>query len=72
MAMMVEGGAGTGWTIYPPLSGNAGHAGGSVDYACFALHLSGLSSLLASINFLGTIVIRRPGDAGIEKIALFP
>lgn len=47
----IEGGAGTGWTIYPPLSGLQSHSGPSVDLAIFALHLSGVSSLLGAINF---------------------
>lgn len=48
---VIEGGAGTGWTIYPPLSGIQSHSGPSVDLAIFALHLSGVSSLLGAINF---------------------
>ena len=48
----IEGGAGTGWTIYPPLSGVQSHSGPSVDLAIFALHLSGVSSLLGAINFI--------------------
>lgn len=47
----IEGGAGTGWTLYPPLSGVQSHSGPSVDLAIFALHLSGVSSLLGAINF---------------------
>ncbi len=48
---LIEGGAGTGWTLYPPLSGVQSHSGPSVDLAIFALHLSGISSLLGAINF---------------------
>ncbi len=47
----IENGAGTGWTLYPPLSGVQSHSGPSVDLAIFALHLSGISSLLGAINF---------------------
>ena len=58
----IEGGAGTGWTIYPPLSGVQSHSGPSVDLAIFALHLSGVSSLLGAINFITTIMnMRTPG-----------
>src|SRR3954447_16692910 len=46
----VQGGAGTGWTISPPLSSAVGHPGPSVDMAIFALHLAGASSLLGAIN----------------------
>jgi len=44
----IENGAGTGWTLYPPLSGVQSHSGPSVDLAIFALHLSGISSLLGA------------------------
>ena len=44
------------------LSGIQSHSGPSVDLAIFALHLSGISSLLGSINFITTIVnMRTPG-----------
>jgi heme/copper-type cytochrome/quinol oxidase subunit 1 len=33
-----EGGRGTGWTFYPPLSRALGHRGNSVDFAIFRLH----------------------------------
>jgi cytochrome c oxidase subunit 1 len=49
-------GAGTGWTIYPPLSNKLGHAGPSVDMAIFALHLAGASSILGAVNFITTIL----------------
>nr|YP_010713456.1 cytochrome c oxidase subunit I [Haemadipsa yanyuanensis]WDA96157.1 cytochrome c oxidase subunit I [Haemadipsa yanyuanensis] len=52
---MVESGAGTGWTIYPPLADNMGHSGMSVDMAIFSLHLAGASSILGSLNFITTI-----------------
>lgn len=37
-------------TIYPPLSSVQSHSGPSVDLAIFALHLSGISSLLGAMN----------------------
>src|SRR6185437_8412956 len=42
---LVGQGAGTGWTLYPPLS-SVGQPGPSVDMVIFALHLAGASSLL--------------------------
>jgi cytochrome c oxidase subunit I len=51
----VLGGAGTGWTLYPPLSSLAGHKDASVDFVILSLHLAGLSSLLGAINFVVTI-----------------
>jgi len=55
----VERGVGTGWTVYPPLSRNVAHAGGSVDLAIFSLHLAGVSSILGAINFITTIINMR-------------
>ena len=67
----IEGGAGTGWTIYPPLSGVQSHSGPSVDLAIFALHLSGVSSLLGAINFITTIVNMRTPGIKLHKLTLF-
>ena len=67
----IEGGAGTGWTIYPPLSGIQSHSGPSVDLAIFALHLSGVSSLLGSINFITTVVNMRTPGIKLHKLSLF-
>ncbi|KAL8464752.1 hypothetical protein ACS0TY_034309 [Phlomoides rotata] len=59
---LVEVGSGTGWTVYPPLSGITSHSGGAVDLAISSLHLSGVSSILGSINFITTISnMRGPG-----------
>nr|YP_009744352.1 cytochrome c oxidase subunit 1 [Xylaria hypoxylon]QIE13205.1 cytochrome c oxidase subunit 1 [Xylaria hypoxylon] len=68
---VIEGGAGTGWTIYPPLSGVQSHSGPSVDLAIFALHLSGVSSLLGAINVITTIVNMRTPGIKLHKLALF-
>src|ERR1700710_1751584 len=59
LSSFVEGGAGTGWTIYPPLSSIENHSGGAVDLAIFSLHLAGVSSLLGAINFITTIINMR-------------
>nr|YP_010303556.1 cytochrome c oxidase subunit 1 [Purpureocillium takamizusanense]UNI92585.1 cytochrome c oxidase subunit 1 [Purpureocillium takamizusanense] len=67
----IEGGAGTGWTLYPPLSGLQSHSGPSVDLAIFALHLSGVSSLLGAINFITTIANMRTPGIRLHKLALF-
>lgn len=55
-SFVVEGGVGTGWTIYPPLSSNIAQRGARVDLAIFSLHLAGISSILGSINFITTMV----------------
>nr|YP_010388443.1 cytochrome c oxidase subunit I [Zoroaster ophiactis]UPP55892.1 cytochrome c oxidase subunit I [Zoroaster ophiactis] len=67
----VESGAGTGWTIYPPLSSGLAHAGGSVDLAIFSLHLAGASSILASINFITTIINMRTPGISFDRLPLF-
>jgi len=67
----IEGGAGTGWTIYPPLSGLASHSGPSVDLAIFALHLSGVSSMLGAMNFITTIANMRTPGISLHKLTLF-
>jgi len=67
----IENGAGTGWTLYPPLSGIQSHSGPSVDLAIFALHLSGISSLLGAMNFITTILNMRSPGIYLHKLALF-
>jgi len=64
-------GAGTGWTIYPPLSSSLGHPGPSVDMAIFALHLAGASSILGAINFITTIFNMRAPGMTLHKMPLF-
>lgn len=67
----IENGAGTGWTLYPPLSGAQSHSGPSVDLAIFALHLSGISSLLGANNFITTILNMRTPGINLHKLVLF-
>lgn len=68
---LIENGAGTGWTLYPPLSSLQSHSGPSVDLAIFALHLSGISSLLGAMNFITTILNMRSPGIRLHKLALF-
>lgn len=63
-------GAGTGWTIYPPLS-DMGHDGMAVDMAIFALHLAGASSILGAANFIATIFNMRAPGMTLHKMPLF-
>ena len=42
---------------YPPLSSVQSHSGPSVDLAIFALHLSGISSLLGAMNLMRHIFV---------------
>jgi cytochrome c oxidase subunit 1 len=71
LSALVEGGAGTGWTAYPPLSSVLSHSGASVDLAIFSLHLSGVASLLGSVNFLATVANMRAQGMTLYRIPLF-
>src|SRR5690554_1709918 len=63
-------GAGTGWTLYPPLSSELGHPGPSVDMVIFSLHLAGASSILGAINFITTIFNMRAPGMTLHKMPL--
>lgn len=67
----VGNGAGVGWTMYPPLSGPAGHPGPAIDMAIFSLHLSGASSILGAINFITTIFNMRAPGMTLHRMPLF-
>jgi len=71
LSTIVEIGAGTGWTIYPPLSSIQAHPGASVDLAIFSLHIAGVSSLLGSINFIVTIQNMRAPKMDWYRVPLF-
>src|SRR5690606_2415314 len=45
------GGAGVGWTLYPPLTIQQGM---SMDLTIFAVHVLGMSSIMGSINIVTT------------------
>ena len=56
MSMVVEFGAGAGWTLYPPLSTSLmSLSPTSIDVIIIGLVISGLSSFLTSLNFITTI-----------------
>lgn len=65
----LAGGAGTGWTLYPPLSDTPYTIGGTVDLAIFSLHLAGFSSLMGAINLISTIINMK--IMNMEKLPLF-
>ncbi|MBB4380541.1 cytochrome c oxidase subunit I [Bradyrhizobium sp. SBR1B] len=75
ISMFVEGapgsdGAGTGWTLYAPLS-TAGHPGPAVDFVILSMHLAGASSILGSINFITTIFNMRAPGMTMHMMPLF-
>lgn len=70
-SVFVESGMGTGWTTYLPLAGSQAHSGGSVDLAIFALHLSGVSSMLGACNIVSTIMTMRAPGQTMHRMPLF-
>jgi len=58
----------TGWTLYPPLSVQAGMG---MDLLIFTIHLLGISSILASINIVTTILNMRAPGMTMMKLPLF-
>jgi cytochrome c oxidase subunit I len=71
LSAVIDTGAGTGWTIYPPLSSKLLHSGPSVDMAIFALHLAGASSIMGAINFITTIFNMRAPGMSLHRMPLF-
>ena len=69
LTLFLPGGAPAGgWTLYPPLVLQTGDA---FPFAIFAVHLLGVSSILAAINIIVTIMnLRAPGMA-LLKMPMF-
>lgn len=70
-SIFIGDGAGTGWTLYPPLSAAVGQPGPSVDLAIFSLHMAGASSILGAINFIVTILNMRAPGMTMHRMPLF-
>jgi cytochrome c oxidase subunit 1 len=70
VSIFVETGAGTSWTIYPPLR-TLGHPNRSVDLAIFRLHCAGVRSILGGINFIATVKNLRSSRVSLEHMSLF-
>ncbi len=70
-AVFIDGGAGPGWTFYPPLSWQDAPTSRAVDFAIFAVHVSGASSILGSINFITTFLNMRAPGMTLHKVPLF-
>jgi len=69
-SILVGAGAGTSWTLYPPLS-VMGHIDQSVDLVIFALHLAGVRSILGGLNFMVRSVNLRFSSLSFDQLALF-
>ena len=62
-------GSGVGWVLYAPLSVKEG--GYSMDFAIFAVHVSGASSILGAINMITTFLNMRAPGMTLHKAPLF-
>jgi cytochrome c oxidase subunit 1 len=62
-------GSGVGWVLYAPLSTR--EAGSSMDFAIFAVHVSGASSILGAINMITTFLNMRAPGMTLHKVPLF-
>jgi cytochrome c oxidase subunit I len=60
-------GAGTGWTLYAPLS----TSGPAMDFVILSILLAGASSILGAINFITTIFNMRAPGMTMHKMPLF-
>jgi cytochrome c oxidase subunit 1 len=67
----IAGGPGTGWTMYPPLSSKLCHFGFNVDFLIFSMHLAGISSVGASINFIVTFYMYKAEAPKHRNLPLF-
>jgi cytochrome c oxidase subunit 1 len=63
-------GAGTGWTLYAPIS-TSGHPGPAMDFVILSIPLAGASSILLAINFITTIFNMRAPGMTMHKMPLF-
>jgi len=62
------GGAGVGWTLYPPLSIEMGMG---MDLTIFAVHILGMSSIMGSINIITTILNMRAPGMTLMRMPMF-
>jgi cytochrome c oxidase subunit 1 len=69
VSFFVPGGAtAAGWTLYAPLSTQMGPG---MDFAIFAIHLMGASSIMGGINIVVTILNMRAPGMTLMKLPMF-
>ena len=72
LSVITEYGAGTGWTLYPPLSTSfMSLSPSSIYFLIVGLAVSGISSALTSLNFLLTITNMRVYSMSLKLMPLF-
>jgi cytochrome c oxidase subunit 1/cytochrome c oxidase subunit I+III len=64
-------GPNSGWFNYTPLSGRTFNPGSEIDFYCLALIFNGISSIVASINFIVTIFRMRAPGMSLNRMPLF-
>ncbi len=71
-SFFVQGGAAaSGWTAYPPLSLAGAGSNPGQDMWIMGVHLAGVSSILAAINFIVTIANMRAPGMTWKRLPLF-
>ncbi len=65
------GGAAMGWTAYPPLSGLAHSPGVGPDLWILGLALFAISSVLAAVNMLVTVMLMRAPGMTVWRMPIF-
>ena len=71
MGFFTGGALNAGWTGYPPLTEKAFNHGGGVDWWALSLAVWAVSGIMASTNFLTTIVALRAPGMSLTKLPLF-
>jgi len=60
-----------GWTIYAPLSGITYSPGAGMDLWIVGIGLTGISSILGSVNFIATLFTRRAPGMTMLRVPIF-
>lgn len=64
-----DGAPSGGWTFYPPLSSEYGKP--AIDFMILSIHMMGISSILAAINIIATIINMRCPGMTFDKMPIF-
>jgi len=70
-SVFIEEGIGLGWTLYPTLLCIDFHSSSAVDFLIFSVHILGLSSILNSLNVVGTLFACRRRFYFFSSCSLF-
>jgi cytochrome c oxidase subunit 1 len=71
LAFFTGGALNAGWTGYPPLTTRAFNPGTGVDFWALSLIIWAISGIMASTNFLTTIVALRAPGMRLSRLPLF-